>query len=87
MTMPGERVMNPKFGCDLRKYLFEPNDTSLQLDVEIAIRKALQDWEPRITVDEIKFSGDDNVLTIYVQYQILGSKIKDAISYVLKSND
>lgn len=25
-TQPGERVMLPRFGCDLRKYLFQPLD-------------------------------------------------------------
>lgn len=47
-TTPGERVMRPAYGCDLRKLAFEPNDdTTAGLAIHY-VRRALTRWEPRI---------------------------------------
>ena len=41
-TQVGERVMQPTYGCDLRKLLFEPLDTSLLMSfIENMMRREL----------------------------------------------
>ena len=56
LTNPGERVMLPSFGTGLRKYIFEPNDTTLRDNVRIEISNAIQKWEPRILITDIEVS-------------------------------
>lgn len=47
-TEPGERVMNPEFGCRLSKYVFEPIDDITAYNIKAEIKFALEKFEPRI---------------------------------------
>jgi Bacteriophage baseplate protein W len=52
-TRPGERVMNPTYGCDLNQLVFAPNDqTTAGLAIHY-VRQALTRWEPRIDILEL----------------------------------
>lgn len=52
-TAPGEKILNPGFGADLRYYLFEPiSEKTAQIIGEV-ILKAIELYEPRVSVDEI----------------------------------
>lgn len=85
MTNPGERVMVPEFGCDLRKYCFEPGDTILEVELKHEILKAIQTWEPRVTVNEISIKRtEDHRVLIVVPYKINGTDISDTLNYSLK---
>ena len=50
---PGDRVMAPKFGCNLRRFAFEPMDTALFAMIETEVRSALLHFEARIDVNRI----------------------------------
>lgn len=52
-TEPGERVMLPKLGAGLQRFVFEPNSPATYRGVEHAIEVALVDWEPRIDIIRI----------------------------------
>ena len=45
--------MLPTFGCDLRKFLFEPADATLVDQVRAQIIQQLNLWEPRVVIDNI----------------------------------
>jgi phage baseplate assembly protein W len=47
-TIPGERIMQPEFGSNLKRLVFEKNDESLKGLIHEAIDKALLNFEPRI---------------------------------------
>jgi hypothetical protein len=83
LTNPGERVMNLNFGTALRELLFDPNDSELQLKAKNAIIKAMNLWEPRISVQSIDISSSidesqlnsndlkqdlENILSIQIVY-------------------
>lgn len=53
LTNPGERVFLPAFGTDLRSLIFEPNDPTLAATARQRIIAAIQQWEPRIAVQQI----------------------------------
>jgi phage baseplate assembly protein W len=53
MTAPGERVMRPRFGCDIWDLLFEPVTPNLLGLIASAVYEALGQWEPRVEVDEV----------------------------------
>lgn len=83
MTTPGERVMLPTFGCNLKKYVFDPNDSILDSELETEIILAIERWEPRVTISSVSFSINENSVTVVVPYTIKGTDMTDTINYVL----
>jgi hypothetical protein len=73
LSLPGERVMLPEFGAGLRNFVFEPNSPATRRAVEHAVRQALIDWEPRITLEAVTVTpddGDPSLLLIHVDYVV-----------------
>lgn len=73
LTSPGERAMLPDFGAGLRRFVFEPNSPVTHRAIEVAVKKALSDWEPRIRVQRVEAVPDDereNLLLIHIDYLI-----------------
>jgi len=61
LTRKGERIMNPTFGCDIWKVLFEQMDGGLiETKIESSILDAVSNWLPYLTIDEIIFDYDNN---------------------------
>src|SRR3954453_17152746 len=55
-TAPGEREMRPEFGCAVHDLVFDSIDAQMIGKLEIAIRNALDPWEPRIEVRDLDFA-------------------------------
>lgn len=52
-TRPGERVMRPRYGCDLASLAFWPNDdTTAGLAIHL-VRRAVERYEPRAEVVDV----------------------------------
>lgn len=62
LTEPGERVMLPEFGTSLRKFFFEPNDSSSLERIREEIARSISIWEPRIAVQNIEVTNGEDVL-------------------------
>ena len=61
LTRKGERLMQPDFGCDVWKVLFEPMDGSIiENQIENYILDAVETWLPYLTITNIIFDYDDN---------------------------
>jgi phage baseplate assembly protein W len=58
-TLPGERVMQPRYGCDLTPLLFEPLTTSLITDIADRVRTAILYFEPRVIPENVRVTPDD----------------------------
>ena len=52
-TRPGERTLNPDFGCDLTQFLFEEVSHGLLTEMQNIIADAILFHEPRIEVEAI----------------------------------
>lgn len=52
-TQTGERVMQPKYGCNMQRLVFEPLDTSLQTYMKHLINTAILYFEPRIILNNV----------------------------------
>jgi hypothetical protein len=52
-TTPGERLMRPDYGCDLRRYLFAPNTTTTRRLITEEVARAILRYEDRITLDGV----------------------------------
>ncbi|MEN7530455.1 MULTISPECIES: GPW/gp25 family protein [unclassified Cupriavidus] len=59
-THPGERVMQPTYGCAVRRAVFETLNESTLTELKEMIRKAILFFEPRILLDRI----DTTLLTL-----------------------
>lgn len=60
LTHKGERIMEPEFGCDIWKILFEQIDSDLiENRIENVILDAVSIWMPYITINEIIFDYDN----------------------------
>ncbi|MFA3789998.1 GPW/gp25 family protein [Aliiglaciecola sp. SL4] len=69
-TEPKERIMRPNFGCGLRRYLMQPNNSATWAGIQRDIERALSRWEPRIKLEEVKVNGgeDPAVAMISIRY-------------------
>ena len=72
LTARGERVMLPDFGAGLRDYVFEPNSAPVRARIAETVRKALVDWEPRITLENVEVTAGDenNLVLIHIDYVV-----------------
>ena len=72
LTAQGERVMLGEFGAGMRELVFEPNSDGTRARIEQAVRTALVDWEPRITLERVEVTptADVNVVLIHVDYVV-----------------
>ena len=73
MTAPGERLMRPEFGCRIHELVFEPINASTLGLMKHAVRQALAQWEPRITVEDVEVRADADtpgLVRIHVGYRV-----------------
>jgi len=83
-TMKGERVMRPDFGCDLHRMVFDLNNEVTHIQAANYVRTALEKWEPRITILDVKAYADEeeqNKLYVDVDYEIISSNTKRNLVY------
>ena len=75
LTNKGERLMNPNYGSDIRRYLFEPLDYGTANQIKGNIRDTIERFEPRISVVRLKASPnyDDNGFDVVLQYNVNGT--------------
>ena len=72
-TAPGERPMRPEFGCGVHDFVFDSIDATTVGRMELAIRDALDRWEPRVVVETVEFNLDevaDGRLIIDIGYRV-----------------
>lgn len=61
MTRKGERVMQPDFGCDIHKLIFEPvYGEDIRDRIIDSIESAVAMWMPFVSIDNVDFPFDDN---------------------------
>lgn len=71
LTLPGERINRPEFGCNLRSQVWENLDTAAELG-KSSIHEALENYEPRITVTGVTSDVNDNtgLITFNIQFTV-----------------
>lgn len=84
LTAPGERVMRPQFGCRIWDLLFEPITPNLLGLISEAVRDALAQWEPRITVEQVTPVADDEesgMVRIQIAYRVRATNDRRNLVY------
>lgn len=79
MTKKGERCMQPDFGCDIHKLIFEPiyGDDIKDRAID-SIEEAIAVWMPFVLIQNIEFPYDDN--------DIDNNRINISIKFSLRIN-
>jgi len=92
-TTLGERVMQPKYGCNLEEFLFESLSSSTIGYIKERVSNAILYYEPRITAERIDVTGDDSPdllegkFTIIVEYTIPGTNSRFNYVYDYYKNE
>ena len=87
-TRPGERVMNPEYGCDLFKLIYEPNDGATEGMAIYYVKSAIQKWEPRIEIiecDAYHKKESPHILDIVLTYKIKSLGVKDQLQLSIQT--
>ncbi|MCU1375297.1 MAG: hypothetical protein JWO68_2583 [Actinomycetia bacterium] len=83
-TAKGERLMRPQFGCRIWDQLFDPINANTMGRMSQAVRDALSQWEPRITVEEVTARPDvdaDGKVVIAITYRVNATNDKRNLVY------
>jgi len=60
ITAKGERVMEPDYGTNIRKIIFELNTDAVDSRIEQEVKEALSRWEPRVRLQSILVKRDSS---------------------------
>ncbi|MDO7883971.1 GPW/gp25 family protein [Hymenobacter cheonanensis] len=72
-TEPGERIMNPDYGCALRQFLFENMVRTTLTRLQEVVNKAILRFEPRIKASPVQVDTGqlaDGILRLQLTYVI-----------------
>lgn len=76
-VQPGERVMRPEYGANLRSLVFAPNNAATANLAQFHIEDALARWEPRVAVEEVRVDNSEyegrGALRVSVAYRLKSS--------------
>lgn len=81
LTIPGERVFRPTFGCQLRNQIWE-NMATVQISGASAIKTALQQFEPRITVLDVTSTSNENTGLISFNIQFVVNTTDNVLNLI-----
>lgn len=83
-TVPGERVMRPEFGCRAWELVFAPNDAATRGLLTMYVQQALDFWEPRINLLNVRVGSDSQntaTLLVEIEYEIKATHDQRSIVY------
>tara|TARA_R110001583_G_scaffold11403_4_gene51631 strand:- start:13921 stop:14409 length:489 start_codon:yes stop_codon:yes gene_type:complete len=70
LTTPGQKILSPEFGINLRRFIFEPANSFTSYRIKADILNNLPDMEPRIELQEVTVIPVPNEHEFYVTLQI-----------------
>ena len=86
-TEPGERIMRPRYGCQIHRLAFAPNDdTTAGLAIHY-VTSALLEWEPRVEllrVDASRAPEEADRLDVSLEYRVRSTQEVDRWVYPLR---
>ena len=75
LTDKGERIMQPDFGCDLKKTVFDNITDEIVAKIDKTIRTSFDYWLPYIFINELSVvpSADENRIHIGLSISLEGN--------------
>lgn len=65
LTKKGERVMQPDFGCDVHRLVFEAITDDNLANIKGSIQSAVKTWLPYLEITDVKITKDEDHNTVY----------------------
>ena len=89
-TRVGERVMQPKYGCNLDELVFEALDTSTKTIILDKIRTAILYFEPRIDVQKLEMNTEnelEGVIIVKIDYIVRATNSRFNFTFPYYKNE
>jgi uncharacterized protein len=89
-TAPGERILNPGYGCDLHKMVFERITQGAKNKITDMVTRAILLYEPRVIVETVEtfiVSMEMGQIHIVVTYTIIKTNTRHNIVYPFYINE
>ena len=89
-TRIGERIMQPTYGCELTKLLFEPIDIALTAYIKDLINDAILYHEPRIVLNDVILDisdSEEGIVEITLDYTITSTNSRYNYVYPFYLNE
>lgn len=88
-TSVGERIMQPEYGSQIHKLVFEPIDPTFSTFMTEQIRTAILYFEPRVTLEAVEYIHDDfnGKVDLKLNYQINGTNKRNNLVYPFYINE
>ena len=83
-TTPGERIMQPAYGCGLKAMVFENITESTATEIRDIIERAILFFEPRITLNRVDLDTSEiyhGMLNISLEYTIRSTNSRSNMVY------
>lgn len=83
-TTPGERIMQPEFGCRIKMMVFEQFSSNLITEINHIIGHALLNFEPRIRfhrAEVLEEANLDGVIMMQIEYSVISTNTRHNIVY------
>lgn len=86
MTNYNERAFQPEIGSGIRALLFEPVDTITAHELEEAIKRTIENFEPRVTLFNVNVldNADFNQYDITIEFQINSTPLSGTVVIALE---
>jgi phage baseplate assembly protein W len=82
-TRPGERLFIPDMGAGLDRMLYEPNTVSTRQAIKDRITNTLQQWEPRVGLDDVDVEADPTdpqAAIATISYRLVATQVREQIN-------
>ena len=86
MFRQGEEILQPEFGNELYRYLYQPIMSMTADKIVRTIKQMLERWEPRIQIVDIPIEADEQHQCYYVQINYLIPTLQTQSSIMLNLN-
>jgi len=72
LTNKGERLYMPDFGSDLRKFIFEPNDSITHDQIKDNLNETIKRYIPNLLINSISFRNDaiEELIIVELRYTV-----------------
>jgi len=72
LTNKGERLYSPDFGSDLKKYIFEPNDSITHEQIKDNLNESIKRYMPNLIINDILFKNDsiEELIIVELTYTV-----------------
>ncbi|TAL43932.1 MAG: hypothetical protein EPN92_09575 [Chitinophagaceae bacterium] len=89
-TTIGERFLQPRYGCNLDDFVFEPMNATIETSIKLTVKNAIMEFEPRIRLLGVRLDNgfiNEGRVDIVVEYEIITTNSRFNLVYPFYMNE